>query len=105
MKLHKGDTVKIMIGKDRDKTGKITNVSPAANMIVIDGLNVFKKHQRPKKQGEKGEMINVSRPMNASRVRFLCPNCKKPTRLGYRLEGEKENQKKNRYCKKCQNLV
>ena len=105
MKIKKGDTVKIMIGKDRGKNGKITNVSPATNTVIVDGLNVFKKHQRPKKQGEKGEIINVSRPMNASRVRFLCPNCKKPTRLGYRFEGEEGNQKKNRYCKKCQNLV
>ena len=60
MKLIKGDTVKIISGKDRGKTGKIVSVLPTAGKVIIDGLNLFKKHSRPRKQGEKGQMVSVA---------------------------------------------
>jgi len=97
MKIKKGDNVKIMSGKDRGKTGKVLHALPEEGKIVIDGLNVFKKRSRPKKQGEKGETVLVPRPLPASRVMLICANCKMPTRVGYRTEGAKNV----RYCKKC----
>jgi large subunit ribosomal protein L24 len=97
MKLKKGDHVKIMSGKDRGKTGTVLIASPDADKIVIDGLNLFKKRSRPKKQGETGQIIQVARPMPASKVMLVCANCKQPTRVGYRVEGGT----KTRYCKKC----
>lgn len=101
MKLKKGDNVKIMSGKDRGRTGVIMTAFPDSDRITIDGLNVFKKRSKPRKQGEKGQVVAVSRPMAASKVMIVCPNCKEPTRLGSRTEGNR----KVRYCKKCQATV
>ncbi|HUC31395.1 MAG TPA: 50S ribosomal protein L24, partial [Candidatus Paceibacterota bacterium] len=82
---------------DRGKTGVILKASPVDDKITIDGLNVFKKRSKPRKQGEKGQIVAVSRPMAASKVMLICPNCKAPTRIGGRTEGNR----KVRYCKKC----
>jgi large subunit ribosomal protein L24 len=101
MNLKKGDNVKIMSGKDRGKTGVILISSPDTGRITIDGLNVFKKRSKPRKQGEKGQIVEVSRPMPASKVMLICPNCKEPTRVGGRVEGNR----KVRYCKKCKATI
>lgn len=101
MKIKKGDTVKILAGKDRGKTGKVIKVDPKSEKVIVEGLNVYKKHMRPKRQGEKGEIVKISRPMNVSNSMIVCPNCKRPTRVGSRLE--KDN--KFRYCKKCQSRI
>lgn len=101
MKLKKGDNVRIMSGKDRGKTGVIMTAFPESGRIAIDGLNVFKKRSKPRKQGEKGQVVAVSRPMAASKVMIICPNCKEPTRLGGRTEGNR----KVRYCKKCRATI
>ena len=97
MKLHKGDTVKIIKGKDSGKTGKIIRVLRDKDKIVVEGLNIFKKHARPKKQGEKGEVVRVSRPLHASNAMIICGSCKKPTRIGVKIE----EKNKFRICKKC----
>lgn len=97
MKIKKGDTVKIMSGKDRAKIGKVLHAFPNEGRVVVEGLNVFKKRSRPKKQGQKGETVLVPRPLAVSRVMLVCTNCKMPTRVGYRVEGGTHE----RYCKKC----
>ncbi len=97
MKIKKGDQIKIISGKDRLKTGVVLRVFPKDDKVVIDGLNLYKKRSRPKKQGEKGEIVLVPRPLSVSNVMLICKNCKKPTRVGYRHEG----QDKVRFCKKC----
>jgi large subunit ribosomal protein L24 len=97
MNIRKGDSVKIISGKDRNKIGTVLIASPATEKIVVEGLNMFKKRSKPRKQGEKGQMIDVARPMPASKVMLVCPNCKKATRVGHREEGNR----KVRYCKKC----
>lgn len=97
MKIKKGDTVKVLAGKDRGKTGKVLTAIPTEQRIIVDGLNVFKKRSRPKKQGQKGEIVSVPRPMAASKVMLICANCKNPTRVGFRMDGPR----KVRYCKKC----
>lgn len=97
MKIKSGDTVLIIAGKDRNKSGKVTEVFPKDNKIVIDGLNIVRKHIRPKKEGEKGQRVEVPRAINVSNVQIICPKCKKPTRIGQRLI---ENGKV-RICKKC----
>lgn len=103
MKLHRGDTVKIITGKDRGKIGKIMKVDSKHNLLTLENLNMVKKHRRPRKQGEKGEIINVVRPLNASRTMLVCSNCKKPTRTGFRLDEGTTNRQKIRYCKHCKN--
>lgn len=97
MKIRKGDTVKITAGKDKGKTGKVLKVLPAKGKILIEGLNLYKKHVRPKRQGEKGQMVSVPRPIDVSNIMLYCPNCGRAVRVGFRLE----NKNKLRYCKKC----
>jgi len=97
MKIKSGDMVLIIAGKDRNKSGKVTEVFPKDNKIIIESLNIIKKHVRPKKQGEKGQRVEVPRAIDVSNVKIICPKCKKPTRIGNRML---EN-KKTRFCKKC----
>lgn len=69
MKLKKGDNVKIITGKDKGKSGKILRVLPTENKVIVDGLNIMKKHSKPRKANEKGSVINVSMPIHASNVK------------------------------------
>lgn len=97
MKIKKGDTVKIITGKDKGKTGKITRVLKDKEKIVVEGINLRKKHVRPKKQGQKGQIISIAVPFHVSNAMALCASCGKPTRIGSKIAGEK----KIRVCKKC----
>lgn len=101
MNILKGDNVKIIAGKDRGKTGKVIQVFVNRNRVSVDGVNVYKKHVRPKKQGEKGEVVNLARPLNVSNVQIVCSNCGRITRVGHRAEGGK----KIRFCKKCNQKI
>ena len=101
MKLKKDDNVKILTGKDKGKTGKVIAVFPHENRLTVEGANMFSKRARPRKQGQKGEIVRISRPLQASNVMLLCPNCKKPARLGVRVEGNK----KLRICVRCKATV
>lgn len=97
MKLKKGDNVKIISGKDRSKTGKITHVFLKENRIVVEGVNIHKKHSRPKKQGQKGQIIQMPMPIHVSNAMIVCKNCGKAVRMGMK----KIENKKFRVCKKC----
>lgn len=101
MRIKKGDTVKILTGKDRGKTGKVIKVYPKNEKVTVEGLNIYKKHVRPKRQGEKGEIVQVVRPIHISNVALFCGNCGKAVRAGFRLE-EKQ---KVRYCKNCKGII
>jgi len=101
MKIKKGDTVKIIVGKDKGKSGKVTKVIPQDNKVLIDGLNLFKKSVKPKKQGEKGQIVSMPRAINSSNVMMVCPNCKNAVRVGYIIDGDD----KKRICKKCQSRI
>ncbi|MBI2626058.1 MAG: 50S ribosomal protein L24 [Candidatus Nealsonbacteria bacterium] len=97
MKIKKGDTVLIISGKDRGKQGKILDVFPKERKLVIEGANLRKKHTKPRKQGEKGQVVETPAAVSLSNVKLMCSKCGKPTRVGYRIL---EN-KKYRICKKC----
>jgi large subunit ribosomal protein L24 len=97
VKIIKGDNVKILSGKDRGKTGKVLRVIPKEGKVLIEGLNLVKKHVKPRRQGEKGQRVSVPAPVDASNVMLVCPKCSKPSRTRYKLIGEK----KHRVCKKC----
>lgn len=97
MRIKKGDNVKVLAGKDRGKTGKVIAADPARLRVTVEGLNLYKKHTRPKRHGEKGQVISVPRPMHASNVLPVCPSCGKASRAGYREEGKV----KVRYCRSC----
>ncbi len=100
MRIKKGDNVIIQKGKDRGKSGKVIRVLNNEMKVIVEGLNLFKKHVRPKRQGEKGETVNVARPISVANVALECTHCKKGVRVGIRRE-------KNiimRVCKKCDQL-
>ena len=97
MEIKSGDTVLIIAGKDKGKSGKVTEAFPKNDKLIIEGLNIVKKHVKPKKEGEKGQKVEVPRPINISNVQIICPKCKKATRIGHRIE----NKIKTRVCKKC----
>lgn len=102
MKLKKNDNVIMLGGKDRGKTGKILDVDAEDGKIVVEGLNLIKRHLRARKQGQKGQVIAKERYVSAASVALVCRSCGKPTRIGYRLSpGPDGKQMKTRICKKC----
>jgi len=97
MKIKKGDTVLIISGKDKGKKAKVLEAFPRQDKVIVEGANIVKKHRRPRQEKEKGQIIEVSKPINVSNVKLVCPKCGQPTRLGYRLT----EKGKYRICKKC----
>jgi large subunit ribosomal protein L24 len=97
MKLKKGDNVLVTSGKDRGRTGKILDVFPSVRKIVVEGMNIHKKHTRARRQGQKGQRIEVPAPFDSSNVKIICPKCTKAVRVGYKTTPEK----KYRVCTKC----
>ena len=98
MNIKKNDNVIMLSGKDRGKTGKVLRSLPKDFKVVVEGLNLVKKHRRAKKQGQKGEMISVPRSIDVSNVMLVCRHCKKPSRMSFK----REDKKVIRICKKCQ---
>lgn len=97
MKLKKGDTVAIIKGKDKGKTAKVLRVLPHENKVFVEGVNMKKRHRRPRKAGQKGEIITIPHPLALANVMLVCNHCGKKTRVGYRVSGTQ----KARVCKKC----
>jgi large subunit ribosomal protein L24 len=95
MKIKTGDKVKVIAGKDKGKNGKVIQVFPKLNKIVVEGVNVLKKHLRPQKKGEKGQRIELPAPISGANVMLIDQKSGKPTRIGYKLEGKT----KKRYAK------
>ncbi len=97
MKIKKGDNVLIIAGKDKGKKAKVLRSFPSKGLILVEGVNIKKTHKRPKKQGEKGQIVEVAFPIGCSKVQIFCSKCDKPSRIGYKItEGNK-----TRICKKC----
>ncbi|HPS21274.1 MAG TPA: 50S ribosomal protein L24 [Candidatus Paceibacterota bacterium] len=90
MKLKKGDNVIIKTGKDKGKKGKIVRVLPEENKVVVEGLNMMKKSKRPRRSGEKGQIISIAMPINASNVMIVDPKTGKGTRVGAKVIGGKK---------------
>ena len=99
MKIRKGDNVQVLSGNDKGKTGEVLEVIPSTGKIVVKGVNVRKKHIKPRKQGEEGGIIPVECSIHSSKVNVVCPKCNKPTRIKI------EKDKKVRVCKKCGAII
>lgn len=97
MKIKRDDQVLIIAGKDKNRKGKVIQSFPKEGKVVIEGMNIRKKHRRGRREGEKGQVVEIPGPMDVSNVKLLCPKCGKPARVGYKIEA----QKKYRICKKC----
>ena len=97
MRIKKGDTVEVLSGNDKGKTGEVLEVIPKANKVIVKGANVRKKHVKPRKQGEEGGIIAIECAIPSSKVNVVCSKCGKATRVGY----SEEKGEKIRICKKC----
>lgn len=97
MKIKKGDNVFILSGKDKGKTGKVLDVFPREDRVIVEGANLKKRHQRPRRAGEKGQVITKPSPFFASKLKLVCSQCSKAVRVGYKILQDK----KVRICKKC----
>ena len=97
MKLKKGDQIVVLSGKDVGKTGEITRVIPERNRVIVDGVNVAKRHQRATRATMQGGIIDKDMPIDVSNVALLCPKGH-PTRVGYKFNTDGT---KRRVCKKC----
>ncbi len=101
LSIKKGDEVKLLSGKDKGKQGKVLSVLPKSEKVVVEGLNIHVRFQRPRKKGEKGQRMELPAALHLSKVMLICPHCAKPTRIGYEV-----NDKGNfRKCKKCGKLL
>ena len=97
MFVKKGDKVVVIAGKDKGKTANVLEVSPSDNKVLVEGVNVVTKHQKPRSQEDKGGIVKKSIPMEASNVMVVCPSCDKATRVKHNeVDG-----KKVRTCSKC----
>lgn len=101
MKIKTNDKVKIISGKDGGKIAKVIQVFPAEGKVVVEGANVIKKHLRAKSKSEKGQVLELSAPMQASKVMVVCPKCEKSVRVGYKVDGGN----KYRICRKCKQPI
>jgi len=97
MRIKKNDNVIMLSGKDRGKTGKVLVVLPRSEKVLVEGLNLIKRHVRARKQGQKGQIVSKERAVSVSSGALVCKSCGKTTRIGYKVEGEN----KVRVCKKC----
>ena len=97
MGIKKGDTVKVLTGRDKGKTGKVLEVFPKDNRLAVEGLNIRVRFSRPKKQGEKGQRLELPAPLDASKVMLICSSCGKPTRIGHEVTANGSLRK----CKHC----
>jgi len=90
MKIKKGDNIIVIAGKDKGKTGKVARAYPAKNMVLIDGVNIKKRHQRATRQNQHGQIVEKTFPINVSNVAIVDPQTNKQTRVGYNVAGEKK---------------
>ena len=93
-----GDTVLVLTGKDKNKTGKVISASPKDNTVIVEGVNIITKHRKPRSQEDKGGIEKIAGKINASNVQVICPVCGKATRIAHKVD---ENGEKHRACKKC----
>ena len=97
-----GDTVMVISGDDKGKKGKVMAVSPKEGKVIVEGINMVSKHVKPRRMGEAGGILKAEGAMYASKVQIICPRCKKPTRIGHKLN---EDGTKSRTCAKCGEIL
>ena len=97
MNIKRDDKVVVLSGKDKGKQGKVIKADPKAMKVIVEGVNIATKHQKPRKQGEEGGIFKVETPIYASKVQLVCPKCGKATRVAHKIT----DGKKTRVCKKC----
>ena len=102
MKIHKNDTVLVIAGKDKGKKGKVRKAYPDKERIMIEGVNMIKRHSKTKGKTRQAGIIELEAPIHVSNVMVICNKCNKPARIGYRVL---EDGKKARYCRNCSEII
>ena len=101
MKLKKGDEIQILRGKDKGKRGKVENLFPKENKVLVLGFNEYKRHLKANAQNKQSGIITITKPLPISNIAVICPKCNLRTRVGYIYE----NNKKRRICRKCDQQI
>jgi large subunit ribosomal protein L24 len=100
--IRRNDQVIVTTGRDRGKRGRVIKVIPEKNRLIVEGVNIVKRHTRPNPQRNiKGGILEREAPLHASNVQIVCPECGKVTRVGHRIEGDR----KVRICRKCEGVI
>ncbi len=102
LRIKKGDTAILLSGKEKGKTGRVLSVMPSKGSLIIEKLNIIKKHMKPTRQYTQGGIIEKEGPIHISKVMLICPKCNKPTRIGNKVL---EQGKKVRVCKRCKEVI
>jgi large subunit ribosomal protein L24 len=102
MKIRKNDTVLVIAGKDKGKKGKVRKSLPKEDKVIIEGLNMIKRHSKTKGQARQAGIIELEAPLKVSKVMIICNKCTKPARIGYRIL---EDGKKARICRACAEVI
>jgi large subunit ribosomal protein L24 len=107
MNIHKGDTVLVITGKDKGKEGVVSRAMPQNSKVIVEGLNIAKKHVRPQGQVRQGGIIEKAMPLHVSNVMLKCTECGEPTRVGRerRAMGDDRKMRPVRVCKKCGKII
>ncbi len=101
-KIRKNDEVMVILGRDRGKKGKVLNSIPGEDRLVVEGINMIKRHMKPSKQMRQAGIIEKEAPVNVSDVMLVCKKCNRPTRVGFHYM---EGGSKVRVCKKCHEVI
>lgn len=102
MRIRKGDTVVIITGKDKGKKGKVRRALPGEDRVIVEGLNMIKRHSRARRTARQAGIIELEAPLDVSKVMLVCDKCGKPTRIGFRFL---DDRKKVRICNSCQEVI
>jgi len=102
MKIRKGDQVMVIAGKNKGRRGRVKEVFPRKSRVVVEGVNMVKRHQRPRSQMDRGGIIEFEAPLHISNVMLICPRCREPVRVGYEIlpDGDKV-----RVCRVCDEVL
>lgn len=98
LKLRRGDTIYVAKGKDTDKTGKVLKVLPGGTRVIVEGINLVKKHMKKRSQEQQAGIVSIESPVSISNLMAFCKRCNGPVRVGFNVI---KGKKKTRICKKC----
>lgn len=100
-KIHKDDTVEVLAGKDKGKRGTVVRVLTKKDAVIVSGVNIVKKAMKKRRQQDQGGIVEIEAPLNISNVGIICKKCGRPTKIGYKIDGDK----KVRVCRKCGDIL
>jgi large subunit ribosomal protein L24 len=100
--IKKNDTVKVIAGKDKGKSGKVLRLIPKKDRVIVEKVNMVKRHMKPSQQARQGGILEKESPIHISNLMLICSKCTDPTRVGYKVL---DDNRKVRYCKKCEEVI